>query len=92
MNFENTLEFANGLDQSKALKKFRNEFLIPPHNGNEAIYFLGNSLGLQPKKTKGAIDVVLDQWSELGVESFFKGENPWLKILFSRWLKSSCTK
>ena len=78
MNFENTLEFANGLDQSKALKKFRNEFLIPPHNGNEAIYFLGNSLGLQPKRTNEYIQQVLQQWEDFGVEGFFEGEQPWI--------------
>ena len=79
MTFENSLEFANGLDQNNNLKKFRDEFLIPPHNGNKAIYFLGNSLGLQPKRTNDYIQQVLQQWQRFGVEGFFEGELPWIK-------------
>lgn len=80
MNFQNTLPFAKQLDAEDNLHNFRQEFLIPSHNGSESIYFLGNSLGLQPKRTKAAIDFVLKQWNDLGVESFFKGEKPWLKF------------
>lgn len=78
MKFENTLSFAQELDAKDLLHRFRSAFLLPQHNGNDAVYFLGNSLGLQPKRTKAAIDFVLRQWNELGVESFFKGEKPWL--------------
>lgn len=80
MSFENTRPFAQKTDAEDPLRHFRNRFLIPSHNGREAIYFLGNSLGLQPKHTKAAIDFVLRQWNDLGVESFFKGEKPWLKL------------
>ena len=79
MIFENTLEFATGLDQINDLKNFRDEFLIPMHNDKEATYFLGNSLGLQPKRTNEYIRQVLQQWKDFGVEGFFKGDQPWLK-------------
>lgn len=58
--------------------EFRNRFLIPTENGKEKIYFLGNSLGLQPKTTEGYVKQVLKTWSDLGVEGFFEGENPWM--------------
>lgn len=78
MNFQNTLAFAQAADAEDALARFRSQFLLPQHNGKEALYFLGNSLGLQPKRTKEAIDCVLQQWQEAGVESFFRGDEPWL--------------
>jgi kynureninase len=80
MVFENSLSFAKQLDSEDELRTFRPLFLIPPHDRGEAIYFLGNSLGLQPKRTKPAIEMVLAQWQTLGVESFFKGQNPWLQM------------
>ncbi|MBS1609245.1 MAG: kynureninase [Bacteroidetes bacterium] len=78
MNFENSLRFAKEMDDNDPLKLFRKEFIIPSVNGKEQIYFLGNSLGLQPKKTENAIKEVLNQWSAYGVEGFFKGDKPWL--------------
>lgn len=53
---------------------FRNKFLLPENK----IYFLGNSLGLQPKSTAVYIKHVLERWSTLGVESFFMGNDPWM--------------
>lgn len=77
--FENSLEFAQQLDQNNSLKGFREKFIIPQHNGKDAIYFLGNSLGLQPKRTLNFIQQVLDQWSHHGVEGFFRGDEPWME-------------
>jgi kynureninase len=73
-----SLESAQQLDNEDPLKSFRNEFIIPEEKGKEQIYFLGNSLGLQPKRTAGYIDKILKQWSKYGVESFFLGEDPWM--------------
>ncbi|HVT83735.1 MAG TPA: kynureninase [Chitinophagaceae bacterium] len=78
MNFENSLSFARQLDQQDVLHKFRERFLIPTKNGQEQIYFLGNSLGLQPKATRRYMDQVLDQWANYGVEGFMHGEQPWM--------------
>ena len=79
MQFQNNLPFAKSLDAADSLKHFREQFIIPQHNGKEAIYFLGNSLGLQPKKTSSYISDVLNQWAQWGVEGFFMGDNPWLQ-------------
>ena len=78
MKFENSLLFAQQLDKADPLKEFRCQFIIPSHNGKEQIYFLGNSLGLQPKNTKEEISKILDQWALYGVEGFFMGDTPWI--------------
>ena len=78
MQFENSLVFARQLDATDLLKDFRSQFIIPSINGKEQIYFLGNSLGLQPKTTRNELNKILDQWAAYGVEGFFMGENPWL--------------
>jgi kynureninase len=77
-HFENTRDFARQLDDKDPLKKFRDQFVIPKVDGKEQIYFLGNSLGLQPKNAKGEIDKIFDQWANYGVEGFFKGNTPWI--------------
>src|SRR6187549_3947498 len=78
MNFETGLSFAQQLDAADSLKGFRDKFIIPEAGGKRKIYFLGNSLGLQPKSAKGHIQQILDDWGELGVESFFHAEEPWM--------------
>jgi len=47
--YQNTLEFAQSLDKKDPLRKYREEFHFPQHEGRDVIYFTGNSLGLQPK-------------------------------------------
>jgi kynureninase len=79
MNFENNCVFAKGLDDEDSLKNFQKEFIIPQHQNKDGIYFLGNSLGLQPERTSRYIQQVLAQWSAYGVEGFFTGEHPWMK-------------
>ncbi|MES2734280.1 MAG: kynureninase [Bacteroidota bacterium] len=78
MIYENTLEFAQQLDARDPLKGFRNRFHMPKLNGKDAIYFCGNSLGLQPKTAAQAIQAEMLPWQDLAVEGHFKGENPWL--------------
>jgi len=77
MEFKNTLEFAQSLDAKDKLRTYRDEFIFPKVNGKEVIYFTGNSLGLQPKRTKGFIDDVMKDWAELAVEGHFYAEKPW---------------
>jgi kynureninase len=69
---------AQALDEQDALAPFRDEFLIPPHDKGEQVYFCGNSLGLQPKATRAALNGELDDWSALGVEAHFRGKHPWM--------------
>ncbi|MBL7770469.1 MAG: kynureninase [Flavipsychrobacter sp.] len=76
MNSE--LLYARSLDAADSLAGFREQFIIPQEHGQPQVYFLGNSLGLQPKNTGPYIQKVLGQWAKYGVESFFMGEDPWL--------------
>ena len=77
MTFQNTREFAQQLDAQDELKHYRNEFLFPQHNGKNVIYFTGNSLGLQPKRTKKYVEDVMNDWSNMAVEGHFYAEKPW---------------
>ncbi|MCF6129107.1 kynureninase [Flavobacterium sp. AS60] len=77
MTFQNTREFAQQLDSQDELKHYRNEFLFPQHNGKNVIYFTGNSLGLQPKRTKQYVDEVMNDWASHAVEGHFYVEKPW---------------
>lgn len=77
MTFENTLEFAKKLDASDKLSSYRNEFHFPQVNGKDVIYFTGNSLGLQPKRTQKFIDEVMKDWRDLAVEGHFYADKPW---------------
>lgn len=77
MTFENNLAFANQLDEQDSLKHFREQFYIPVINGNECIYYTGNSLGLQPKTTQDYVVNELEDWANFGVEGHFHATNPW---------------
>ena len=76
--FEATHDWANARDAADPLRAFRDEFLIPPHEHRDSTYFCGNSLGLQPRAVREAVNAELDYWGELGVEGHFKGRLPWL--------------
>lgn len=79
MEYQNTLEFAEILDSKDELKDYRKKFHIPKDkNGDESIYFTGNSLGLQPVQTKDYIQQELDDWATYGVEGHFHAKNPWM--------------
>jgi kynureninase len=77
MHFENTLAFAQQLDQKDPLNQFRERFHFPTFHEKEIRYFTGNSLGLQPKTVKNYILEELDAWAEFGVEGHFLAKRPW---------------
>ncbi|MFN8244545.1 MAG: kynureninase [Ferruginibacter sp.] len=77
MTFENTLAFAGSLDANDVLKDFRSKFYIPILHGREAIYFTGNSLGLQPRSTQEYVLDELEDWASFGVEGHFHARQPW---------------
>lgn len=78
-NFESTEPFARKMDEQDFLKHFREKFYIPKRtNGEEILYFTGNSLGLQPKTTRNYIEQELKDWENLGVEGHFAAKNPWM--------------
>lgn len=78
MKFENSLAFARKLDRQDPLALRRKDFEVPRHNGKSVVYFVGNSLGLQPKTTRKFVNEELDDWSSLAVEGHFHGKRPWL--------------
>ncbi len=79
MNFEPTKSFADECDEQDSLKHFRDKFFIPKQkNGDDVLYFTGNSLGLQPKTTRNYIEQELKDWETFGVEGHFHAKNPWM--------------
>lgn len=78
MLFDHSLSFAQQADEQDPLKSFRDQFYIPMINGKEAIYFTGNSLGLQPKTTQDLVLNELEDWANFGVEGHFHSRQPWL--------------
>jgi kynureninase len=78
-NFKQGIEYAKDQDLRDPLAHYRTKFHIPKNEeGNEWLYFTGNSLGLQPKETKNHIKQELDDWANLGVEGHFEAKNPWM--------------
>ncbi len=78
MNVENTLAFAQQLDEQDELRSFREKFYFPQHEGRDCIYFTGNSLGLQPRNVQAYVQQELNDWSNMGVEGHFTAKHPWL--------------
>ncbi len=78
MQFETGPAFAKAMDEQDGLRHYREQFYIPQHEGKDCLYLCGNSLGLQPKSVKTAIDYELEQWKKEGVEGHFRGELPWM--------------
>lgn len=78
------------LDQEDKLKHFRDYFYIPKvqdlppidlslvNKDDDAIYFLGNSLGLQPKLVKTYLEEELDKWAKMGAYGHEMGKRPWI--------------
>ena len=77
--FESGRDFAVALDRSDPLRRFRDEFHVPTRaNGEDEIYFAGNSLGLLPKRTAKYVDAELEKWKRLAVKAHFSEPNPWM--------------
>ena len=77
IRFEGNKAFALEMDSKDELRNFRDQYYIPKKEGKDAIYFCGNSLGLQPKEAAGLVENEMNRWRDLGVEGHFKGEWPW---------------
>ena len=90
-NYKLGLDYALDQDQKDTLKQYRNLFHIPKDKeGNDWLYFTGNSLGLQPKSTKNYINQELKDWAEFGVEGHFEAKNPWMP--YHEYLTESMAK
>ena len=70
--------FAQARDAADPLRGFRDEFFIPQHDGKPQAYFVGNSLGLQPKGARAHVEDVLDKWASEAVEGHFTGQAQWM--------------
>lgn len=77
IDYQFTEAFARKMDAEDSLNSFRERFFFPKVNGEEAIYFCGNSLGLQPKSVKSYLGRELDNWANLAVDGHFHGEDAW---------------
>ena len=65
-------------DAADPLSALRDRFLIPHGpDGRPATYLAGQSLGLQPRATRGIVEAELDRWAGLGVDAWFVGERSW---------------
>ena len=69
---------ALALDAADPLRPFRNEFLVPRHRERDQVYFVGNSLGLQPRGARAHVLEVLDKWAGEAVEGHFSGPTGWM--------------
>jgi len=77
ISFENSLSFARQLDAVDKLREYRKQFYFPKVEGKQVIYFTGNSLGLQPRRTQQFVDEIMKDWRELAVEGHFYADKPW---------------
>ncbi|CAE7854872.1 kynu [Symbiodinium necroappetens] len=88
------VEVAKFLDKKfQDLPSFqRAAFLVPSKGGlpgidpalvrvdEECVYLVGNSLGLQPSRTRVLVSEELDKWAKWGVNGHFTGDRPWMPI------------
>jgi len=70
--------YAQARDAVDPLRGFRDEFHLPLHDGAPQAYFVGNSLGLQPKGARAHVEEVLDKWATEAVEGHFTGQAQWM--------------
>ncbi|MCD9027626.1 kynureninase [Luteimonas sp. BDR2-5] len=71
-------DHARQQDAADPLRAFRDAFLIPRFGDVEQAYFVGNSLGLQPRGARAQVEDVLDKWAMEAVEGHFRGNSQWM--------------
>ncbi len=68
-------------DDADPLTVLRDRFLLPTGpDGTAAVYYAGQSLGLQPRTVRAAIETELDAWARLGVDAWFAPDRPWFTM------------
>ena len=74
-------------DAADPLSSLRDRFHLPDGpdgpGGPAAIYLAGQSLGLQPRGARAAVDAVLEGWARLGIEGMFATDRPWFTYVDS---------
>ncbi len=72
---------ATARDDADPLTALRDRFLLPSGpDGTTAVYYAGQSLGLQPRTVRSAIETELDAWARLGVDAWFAPGRPWFTM------------
>jgi kynureninase len=72
-------EYALNRDRNLDPPLARDQYLLPTDSlGTPIAYLAGNSLGLQPKSTRAALDQELDSWATLAVRGHSHGAHPWM--------------
>jgi kynureninase len=78
-DYKGSTEFAAQMDAADPLARFRDRFFLPRReNGDEYIYFTGNSLGLQPKTAQEYVAQEMKDWEVLAVAGHLQAKHPWL--------------
>ena len=76
--FDPSEAWAREQDAFDSLGEYRKRFCIPTQaDGNDTIYFAGNSLGLMPRHAAEIVQAELDAWGTMGVDGHFKEDAPW---------------
>lgn len=70
-------EYHKEMDKQDPLSTKRDSFYFPQHDGNDVLYFCGNSLGLQPKGVLPLLEQEVMDWRKYAVEGHFHAKNPW---------------
>jgi kynureninase len=66
------------LDTTDPVPSQRHRFAVPTrHDGEDSIYFCGNSLGLQPLAAAGYVEEIMDDWRRMGVDGHRGARTPW---------------
>lgn len=73
-----TDDYAAAADAADPLRRFRAQFYMPRFGDVEQAYFVGNSLGLQPRGARAQVEDVLDKWAMEAVEGHFRGNSQWM--------------
>ncbi|OUU23175.1 MAG: kynureninase [Planctomycetia bacterium TMED53] len=72
------LEKAQRLENEDPVKSRRDRFHVPRgKNGEELVYFCGNSLGLMPKQVEADLQAELEDWRDLAVDGHHHARRPW---------------
>ena len=70
--------FALEMDARDHLTMYREKFHLPKSStGEEIIYFVGNSLGLQPTGAMDYIQEEMEEWKTAGAGGHHSGKRPW---------------
>lgn len=75
--FQTAEDFAKREDAIDPLKGYRDRFHFPKVKNGEPLYFVGNSLGLQPKKVAEYVSQEMGNWATLAIRGHLEGGTPW---------------